>query len=463
MLIESTGFLDALESSTVIVKKDLKKRKRLPSGSSSKNENTSKKEEPESPKLDVKPMKFYNDTLEENGDDEKPQSTEITNDTSSTTKENINDDIKNENKNDTIDKESKTDDSITVKKSDTDSKVIDEEKPKARPPGKGCGKDGPPGILTTHDFPRRKPKRSIRWRPDDSLISIKEFPLEENERINVTKTFTEQKNIEHNHERNALQNRREQDEEIFWRKLILIDNVTVIQYGYKSEEITVQAEREQNILQELFLEGRSMFDSPHEPDSEIVERKEPNVIPLEDVTGNTDSISNFKDIQWPTPKGEQPQYLSHGSFGNIFSSVNISSNLSIPPAPVLHPNAQLNPLAGLNLGAMVSPTDSAAINYMGILQAPFMQPPPMIQNNYQSSANYQSRGLNNNYSTGGSNGGSTSSSNNNNRNRAGASSGGSNWVRGNAATNLPRGICHQFQRTGFCRKRNAGCPYIHDR
>ena len=45
------------------------------------------------------------------------------------------------------------------------------------------------------------------------------------------------------------------------------------------------------------------FDSPHEPDSETVEREEPNVIPL---TGNTDSIS-----QWKRPRpGKRP----HGSY-----------------------------------------------------------------------------------------------------------------------------------------------------
>ncbi|KAG5675765.1 hypothetical protein PVAND_005642 [Polypedilum vanderplanki] len=467
MLVESTGFLDALDASAFMNKKDTKKRKRLPSGSSS----NTKKDEPESPKIEAKPLKFYKDTLEENADDDKEKDKmstiteeKTTAEIESPTKELLKDisvDIKNENKGEN-DEESKTDDSITVKKSPDDSSntanAVEEEIDEKRPPGIGTGEDGPPGIIKNPNNPRKRAKRSIKWRSDEELVDIHYFPLEENERVNVTKTFMEQKHMEHIHERNALLGRR-QDEQTSWRSLILIDNVPVIQYGSKSLEAKIQAEREKNTLQEVFFDGRSMSDSPQEPDFEVVDLNEPATIPLEDVTGNTDSVTSFKDVAWPAPKGDQPQFVSHGGFGNIFN--NITPNITIPPAPAI----ALNPLAGLNLGAL-QPHENPALNFMGIIQqatsvagiAPFMQPPPMIQNNYQSNNsagnNFNNRPVNN-YSTGNNN-----NNNNNNRNRSGS---GSNWVRGNANQQLRRGMCHQYQRTGFCRNRNSGCPYIHER
>lgn len=459
MLVESTGFLDALDASAFMNKKDSKKRKRLPSGSSS-----GKKDEPESPKIEAKPLKFYKDTLEENGDEEKEKAAEGESGIESPTKElDIAIDIKNENKGDNNDEESKSDDSVTVKKSDAPSSPVEEEEDdepeEKRAPGIGTGEDGPPGIIKIPNRVRKRAKRSIRWRSDEELVDIFYFPLEENERVNVTKTFMEQKHMEHIHERNAMLGRR-QDEQTSWRPLIVIDNVPEIQYSYKSLEAKIQMEREKNTLQEVFFDGRSMSDSPQEPDFEHVDMTEPATIPLEDVTGNTDSITSFRDLAWPAPKGDQPQFVSHGGFANIFN--NVGPNISIPPAPVI------NPLAGLNLSAL--PHDNPALNFMGIIQtaataaagiAPFMQPPPMIQNNYQSNSsggNNSNFNRNvNNYSTGNS-----SNNNNNSRNRSG-SGGGSNWVRGNANQNMRRGMCHQYQRTGFCRNRNSGCPYIHER
>ena len=147
--------------------------------------------------------------------------------------------------------------------------------------------------------------------------------------------------------------------------------------------------------------------------------------------------------------------------------MNLTSSISIPPAST---NPAINPLAGLNFAGLQSaiPQDTAAINFMGLnmvqqtLPSPFMQPPPMIQNNYQSNIAYQNRGSSSgnssNYNRDNYN------NNNNNRNRVGSnsgSSGGSNWVRGNAT--LRRGVCHQYQRTGFCRNQKTGCPYIHER
>lgn len=449
MLIESTGFLDALDASAMLNKKDTKKRKRLPSGSSSSSTST-KKDEPESPKIDVKPLKFYKDTLEEQSEEEKPSNGTSA---SSPTK-----DIEASSSDEkSVKEEPKSEESSEKVKSDEE--VEDEEKEK-RPPGIGTGPDGPPGIISTPNFPKRKrAKRSIRWRAQEELEEVRYFELDENERVNVTKTFMEQKQDEHNRERMMMRTKVVELTE--WHKPKLVDNVPDIPYGSKSLEAAVQAERERNTLQEMFFNNRSMYDSPHEPDPEQYENVEPAVIPLEDATGNPDSVNNFRDVQWPAPKGDQPQFISQGGFGSLFG--NLTANLTIPPAPTL------NPLVGFNLGGLQSaiPQDPSALNFMGLIQhqtlpnTPFInQPPPLMQNNYQSNNNnYPNRGSNS--SGGGGNSFNSNFGNNrydsNNRNRSGSSNG--SWVRGN--TNMRRGMCHQYQRTGHCSKSN--CPYIHER
>ncbi|KAL7042341.1 hypothetical protein ACKWTF_001104 [Chironomus riparius] len=456
MLMESTGFLDALETSAMLHKKDSKKRKRLSSGS--------KKEEPESPKIETKPLKFYKDTLEDEEKDEKItngiSSSSPTKDIENTTNGDASTDEKS-----TKGDESKSDENSEKEKSDEVVEENEDEPEQKRPPGIGCGPDGPPGIIS---IPKRKrPKRSLRWRTDNDLTEVRYFELDENERVNVTKTFSEQKQDEHTRERMMMRSKVVEYSE--WHALKLIDNVPEIPYGSKSLEAAVQAERERNTLQEMFFNNRSMYDSPHEPDPEEYETLEPQIIPLEDVTGNPDSVNNFKDVQWPAPKGDQPQYISQGGFGGLFNNINLASSINIPPAAT---NATINPLAGLNFTGLLPaiPQDTATINLMGIgivqptLPPPFMQPPPMIQNNYQSNIPYQNRGSSSGNSSNFNNRENFNNNSNNNRNRMGSNSnsgGGSNWVRGNAT--LRRGMCHQYQRTGFCRNQKTGCPYVHER
>lgn len=432
--------MDALSASTV-TKKDPKKRKRLTSNS--------KKDEPESPKIEAKPLKFYKDTFEEaeaeqtNG--EKSPTKEL--DTSSEDKK-----LKTETKKEAGD--SSPEQSI---KSNSDEKEgtpdieVPEEK---RPPGVGCGPDGPPGVLVHPNVPRRK-KRPIRWRSDEELTEIRYFELDETERTNVSKTFTEQKQMEHVEERSAFklgrkaQNDDTMVEQIIWRALIIVDfkEEPKVNYGCNSREAVIQAEREKNVLQELYFR-HSINDSPHEPDPESYDHVEPQIIPLNDVTGNTDSINNYTDISWPAPKGDLPPTFTPNAFGNVFSHVNITPATGVPPVAAFNPIA--NPLANFPLGGIINPIGRDVPNHLSnqwvLGQAPFMQqPPPMIpQPMPLGFANNRGGGMNNGFRN-----------NNNNANRNNGSGG--NWVRGNAR----RGICHQFQKNGFCRNNN--CQYIHER
>lgn len=433
MLIESIGFMDALSASTAS-KKDPKKRKRLTSNS--------KKDEPETPKVESKPLKFYQDTLEEAMEiatGEKSPTKEA--DTSADEKE-IKAGIKSPDATETIEK--RTEDKEKSPESD--------EPEEKRPPGIGCGPDGPPRVLVSPNTTRRK-KRSIKWRADEDLTEVRFFELDETERTNVTKTsFTEQKQMEHVGERNAFEQGRKMQtddsmaEQTTWRALIVVDNVPEINIGYKSREAEIQAEREKNVLQELYFR-HSLNDSPHEPDPEAYEHVEPQIVPLEDVTGNPDSVNNHTDIQWPAPKGELPATFLSNAFGNVFSNLNIPPALGIPPNIALN-SSIANPLASFALGGMPSQMPpNPILNQWSIPPAAFLQPPPMMMpSQVPGLPPHRAGGINNNYRSNNSRPHVNSSNNNP-----------GNWVRGNTR----RGVCNKFQRSGFCPNKN--CPYVHER
>lgn len=446
ILIESIGFMDALSASAVSNKKDPKKRKRLTSNS--------KKDEPESPKIDIKPLKFYKDTLEESAEEQ-------TNEEKSPTKEG---DASRDGKEEKAgspssgDNHEKSNDNSMdgVKEgSKTPEPDSDEAEVEKRGPGIGCGPDGPPGVLVDPNQPRRK-KRSIKWRSEEELTEIRYFELDETERTNVSKTFIEQKAMEHVGERTAFAMGRKREnednmaEQTVWRGLIIIENVPEINYGSKSREAIIQAEREKNVLQELYFR-HSINDSPHEPDPESYEHLEPQIIPLDDVTGNPDSVNTYIDVQWPAPKGEMPVTSFANAFGNVFTNIQIPPVMGVSAALGLA-NPIVNPLANFGLGnPIVREPQNPILNQWIVPPAAFMQPPPTMipQQGPQGFGNRAGMGNSNNYRT-----------NNNNRSNnsgGGGGSGGGSWVRGNSR----RGKCNQFQRTGFCR--NKSCPYIHER
>jgi protein phosphatase 1 regulatory subunit 10 len=60
----------------------------------------------------------------------------------------------------------------------------------------------PNGVLV-HKA-RRGPKKSVKWKEEKDLITIKLFELDETERVNVTRNFVDMKLIERSHEREAF-------------------------------------------------------------------------------------------------------------------------------------------------------------------------------------------------------------------------------------------------------------------
>lgn len=318
-------FMDALCSSAVpTAKGNPKKRKRV--ASTSKDGGPLSPTTPESPKIVAAPMKFYQDTLEDNENgtattDESPQKkskeTEDDEDSSTTTpasptKEN-NPSSPTNTADDTNSPTSPAKsegspgdgpESPSKEAEDESAMDVDEEEDSTpKPPGPGCGPNGPPGVLVIHR--RRAAKKSVRWRPQESLEEVRLFELDETERVNVTKTFTDMKQMERFGERDAFQmSRKLQNDDMMveqtpWTALIEVDDVPQTAIGGQSKERDVQAARELTCLQALYFSYNTIPDSAGEPETETFKYAEPGVIPMEDGQNTT---NDFTKQGWPEPK-----------------------------------------------------------------------------------------------------------------------------------------------------------------
>lgn len=61
----------------------------------------------------------------------------------------------------------------------------------------------PNGVLVYKA--KKGPKKSVKWKEEADLTTIKYFELDENERVNVTRNFVDMKLMERSHEREAFQ------------------------------------------------------------------------------------------------------------------------------------------------------------------------------------------------------------------------------------------------------------------
>lgn len=280
LLLESDMFMDALTASATN-KKEPKKRKRRTSGS--KDGNPASDGSPphtptalSSPNSDSKsvPPRFYQDTLETEENKDKSES--------------------NSDKNET---------------SEGDADIIEN---KEIPLPHTLTVNGLKGVLCYHK--KKGPKKSIKWKADSELEEIQYFELDETERVNVTKTFTDMKHLERINERDAFQKARNistddiMEEKTSWKALIPIDLDGQIQvdYGKNSKEKDIQAIRQKATLQPLYFHKSMIPDSAFEPEPETHPYTEPLIMPLEDVTGNQDNVSDFRNMPWPEPKGNAP-------------------------------------------------------------------------------------------------------------------------------------------------------------
>lgn len=432
--MESDMFMDAL-SASANPKKDIKKRKRIPSASetisatlnSSKSSKQSKENDVESPKIiKAEPLSFYKDTLDESEDDKKDS------DSKSGVKTEKNaeseDGVKEEN--------TEMKDEKDVK--DVKEESAEEDEPsEPRPPGPGCGPDGPPGVLMLHR--RKGKKKRIQWRPSDELIEIRYFELDETERVNVTKTFSEQRSMDRCDERKLVVMGRKQQcddlmqEQTTWRFPELVDNVPAFAYGSKSREAKIQADRERTVLQAIYFSRSLVPDSPTEPDLEFHETTDPQVIPLDDLTGNPDAVNNFTDVPWPEPKSDnavrsQFPTIPNIPFGPPFNAPPAAFKM-VPGAPNWGPIVP-NPI--FNNGMVFQPPPfmggmPPAGMPMGMPGMPMQNRPPMQRGGWFRGGPPPP-------------------------NRGPPTRG--NWVQNQ------RNVCKQFQVKGYCRNGN-NCNYLH--
>ncbi|XP_058125343.1 uncharacterized protein LOC131266740 [Anopheles coustani] len=258
-----------------------------------------------------------------------------------------------------------------------DDEKEEEEATGKKPPGPGCGPDGPPGVLVIHR--RKGPKKQLRWRVADELEEIRYFELDVTERCNVTKSFTDMKQMERVDERQKfLLARKVGSEDIMvertpWRPLLLVDNVPTAPDGSQSVERKVQFQRERGCLQALYFNKHMIPDSPVEPDPvDTYQTADPVHIPLEDVTGNPDSVNDFTSMPWPDPKSTPPHESA------AFNSPFFPSDL--PPGAGFGPGGFPPPFpAGAVAAALPGPAPWTIHPRPGALQPgmfPLNQPPP---------------------------------------------------------------------------------------
>jgi protein phosphatase 1 regulatory subunit 10 len=360
-------FMDALSAATN--KKDIRKRKRLLSTSTKDEGPTAavagakvpngKKSPPPpdapltptSPKVPAAPMKFYQDTLEtsENDASKTDADDSVVSEDAREGGSGADDTTATTGKDDKVEDEKKTDADGVVGEGDEELKIdikiddpdklesmkmdIDEVIEEKKKPGPGCGPDGPPGVLCIHR--KKGPKKQLKWKPNETLVEIEYFLLDETERVNVTKTFVDARSMERSDERHAMQNRKLPSEDLMeertaWMPLIIIDNVPSTPEGRESREKKIQIERESRVLQSLYFNRSLVPDSAAEPDMEMHPKTDPIIIPLEDVTANPDAVNDFTNMIWPEAKGSAPPPISNNNYQNINNSSNNNNNM-FPP------------------------------------------------------------------------------------------------------------------------------------
>ncbi|XP_052892533.1 serine-rich adhesin for platelets [Anopheles moucheti] len=269
-----------------------------------------------------------------------------------------------------------------VKKEDSD-KEEDFPADGKKPPGPGCGPDGPPGVLVIHR--RKGPKKQLRWRTAEELEEVRYFELDVTERCNVTKSFTDMKQMERVDERQKFMlSRKVGSEDIMverttWRPLVQVDNVPPSPDGNQSLERNVQRQRERGCLQALYFNKHMIPDSAIEPDpADIYQTADPVHIPLEDVTGNPDSVNDFTSVPWPDPKSTPPH--ESGAFNSPFFPSDLPPGAGFGPGGFPPPFA---PGAAASIGPgpwnMGGPPSGASGPRPGVLPPgmfPLNQPPP---------------------------------------------------------------------------------------
>ncbi len=343
---ESSGFMDAIFSSMSKEEPRKKKRRlsetdpqmRKPQEKTDSSEghapkarqSTPEKEESEDKADPVPAFSFYKDTLDETHDTEEEKKS-----VKETKNAGHEEDEDSKRRSSPPPSETENNDDVSDKKNTDADNDLPFKEPDSLP-------REVKGILVYH---RGKDKRNkaIKWKAETDLVSVRYFELDEDERVNVNKIkFENMREMELKMEKAAIKSKGavEEDQTQWYTPIrVDVDNREPFEPGSKSEEKDIQYAREKNVLQALYFNKAMTPPSPAEPDPEMFKRREPAVIPLDDVEGGEDSVTDYsKKVQWPEPKinavDQQANLESAFSLppalSNLLNSVNIASILPKP-------------------------------------------------------------------------------------------------------------------------------------
>ncbi|VDO11901.1 unnamed protein product [Rodentolepis nana] len=233
--------------------------------------------------------------------------------------------------------------------------------------------DGPSKSSITsfpiHPSDKKSNKKRVTWAPEHSLTQISYFEVEENERVNVTRTIEEIRQQEHSLERQLF--KRHEDVEMCggrWFPPPLLEVNPPAEPGSRSTERETQLERERHILQTIYFTRESIPFTPEEPDKEDFVKQEPIQIPIRD----------YND-----------QLLVTKSTEDGSSKVSLNPNVAdLVKSLALNFDQQEGPaVATTKLQSQPAPTASLPVDYKSQSQAPNYPPhdhfddhaPPMHQ------------------------------------------------------------------------------------
>jgi len=245
-----------------------------------------------------------------------------------------------------------------------------------------------------------KIKKKIQWRPDDKLVEIEYFEMDETERANVwkIKSFEELKKKEAMFEKSKfggglnVDQDEEQDEAPRVWKLISLEfdceTLEIVEklwegYGSQSGEKPVQEQRELRVLKSLFF--NQIPCDPSEPDPGSCEKsgEEAKEIPPDDLSDNRDdSTYDYGVKDWPVPNLQSqatvaPPPISSNSLNALLKDLNPSLLASLPPPNLPPPDLTHQPPPSLNaadvklFAAQKAAAEALAVNS-------FPTPPPAL-------------------------------------------------------------------------------------
>jgi len=212
-----------------------------------------------------------------------------------------------------------------------------------------------------------KAKKKIQWKPEDKLVEIEYFEVDETERENVwkKKTFEEMKKKEASFEKmkfsTGIGSNINGDEEVeeapkVWKLIILdfdgetLEGITKLweAYGTQSDEKAVQGQRELRVLKSLFFNQIPCDPSEPDPGSSDKSGEEPKEIPPVDLSDNKDDSSyDYSLDNWPIPESQkgyiqpqavQPPPISTNSINALLKDINPKLLASLPPPHIPPPD-----------------------------------------------------------------------------------------------------------------------------